>query len=108
SRPRSLREFVYSALFGAAVAAPIFALLRMFADGWTLDFTVSLVLFPLILSTGIVGFQTLWNWLVRRRAHATAVAIAAAALIGFSAAVASLLVLVDDRLLWRDSGFWLV
>ncbi|WP_147916703.1 hypothetical protein [Ruania zhangjianzhongii] len=107
SGPRSVRAFVHGTFFGAAAATPAFALLRMFADGWTLDFTLILVIFPLLLSVGVLGFLALWNWLVRRRARGTAIAVTALALIGFSAAVAGGFALSHEEVLWRGSGFWL-
>ena len=106
--PRSLPAFVHGAFVGAAAATPAFALLRMFADGWTLDFTLALVIFPLFLSMGVFGFLALWNWLVPRRSRGTAIALTALALIGFSAAVASSFALLHGVLLWRGSGFWLL
>lgn len=106
--PQSLREFLYTALVGAAIAAPVFAMLQIFADGWTLDFTPGLVAFPLVLSLGIVGFLALWNWLVRRRARGAAIAIAGVALLGYSAAVAGALSVTEDDLLGRASGFWML
>lgn len=108
SGPRSVRELVHGGLVGAAAASPVFALLRMFTDGWTLDFTLGLVLFPLILSLGVLGFLAIWNWLIRRRPRGTAIALTSVALIGFSAAVAAGFALSEGLLLWRGSGFWLL
>ena len=107
SSPRSVREFVRGTLVGAAIATPVFTFLRMFAEGWTLDFTVSLVFFPLILAAGVLGFMVSWNWLNRRWARGPAIALNALALIGFSTAVAILLGLTDE-LLWRGSGLWML
>ena len=106
--PHSLRELVHGGLVGAAATTPVFALLRMFTEGWTLDVTLSLVLFPLVLSLAVLGFLAIWNWLIRRRPRGTAIVLTALALIGFSSAVAGGFALANDLLLWRGSGFRLL
>ncbi|MFD5821874.1 hypothetical protein [Nesterenkonia xinjiangensis] len=107
SGPASVGEFVHGVSIGAAIAAPILALLQMMADGWVIDFTLALVAFPLLISLGILGFPAAWNWCLRRRTRGATIAIAVVSLIGYSSVVAGILYLAHDVVLWNGSGFWM-
>lgn len=105
--PTSLRAAVHDTLVGAAVVTVGFTVVEMAGEGWRIDLTVAFVLFPLLMSLGVVGVRAAWHAVVPRRGRGLGAAAAGGLLVAYAVAVAGAVLALDPVSLGTVPGVWM-
>ncbi len=106
--PTSPRGLVHDLFFGAAFVSVVFTVVRILTDGWTLDLDLALILFPLLLSLGMLAVRVVWHAAVRRWARPRGVAVTACVLAAYSMLVAGVFGVTHPVSFGEGSGLWMV